>query len=110
MTCAGRQRPYRVCGEGARTLLLLPGGELVNDLGFDLADALARRFRAVYPAYPRADALADLADGIAAILAAENAPSVWILGSSFRGAVAQCMVRRHPYRITRLILSNTGVP
>lgn len=110
LTCGGRQWQYRVCGEGARTLLLLPGGELVNDLGFDLADALARRFRVVYPAYPRADALADLADGIDAILTAENAPSVWVIGTSFGGAVAQCMVRRHPERIARLILSNTGVP
>jgi pimeloyl-ACP methyl ester carboxylesterase len=110
LTFGGLQWHYRTCGEGARTLLLLPGGELVNDVGFDLAGALARRFRIVYPAYPRAAALADLADGIAAILTAENAPSAWVLGASFGGAVAQCLVRRHPERITRLILSNTGVP
>jgi pimeloyl-ACP methyl ester carboxylesterase len=110
LTVGGRQWHYRICGEGARTLLLLPGGELVNDLGFDLASALALRFRIVYPAYPRADALADLADGIAAILTVEKAPSVWVLGVSFGGAVAQCLVRRHPEKIERLILSNTGVP
>jgi pimeloyl-ACP methyl ester carboxylesterase len=110
LTSGGREWHYRICGEGTRILLLLPGGELVNDLGFDLAVALAPRFRIVYPAYPRADTLADLADGIAAILTAENAPSVWVLGASFGGAVTQCMVRRHPERIGRLILSNTGVP
>jgi pimeloyl-ACP methyl ester carboxylesterase len=110
LTCGGRQWHYRIFGKGTQTLVLLPGGELVNDLGFDLAGALGQRFRIVYPAYPRADALADLADGIDAILTAENAPSVWILGTSFGGAVAQCLVRRHPRRIERLILSNTGVP
>lgn len=110
LTVSGRQWQYRICGEGTRTLLLLPGGELVNDLGFDLAGALAGRFRIVYPAYPRADALADLADGIAAILTAEQAPCVWVLGASFGGAVAQCLVRRYPERVARLILSNTGVP
>jgi pimeloyl-ACP methyl ester carboxylesterase len=110
LTFDGRQWHYRICGEGTRTLLLLPGGELVNDLGFDLAGALGQRFRVLYPAYPRADVLADLADGIAAILTAENAPTVQVLGASFGGAVAQCLVRRHPERITRLILSNTGVP
>src|ERR1700728_3782346 len=110
LTFGGRQWHYRICGEGTRILLLLPGGELVNDLGFDLAGALAQRFRIVYPAYPRADALADLADGIAAILTAENAPSVWVLGASFGCAVTPCMGVRHPEGIGRLILSNTGVP
>ena len=75
-----------------------------------LAAALAPRFRVVYPAYPRVQSLDDLADGIAAILAAENIARASVLGASFGGAVAQCMVRRHPDRIERLILSNTGVP
>jgi pimeloyl-ACP methyl ester carboxylesterase len=111
MLTAGRAEwRYRICGEGARPLLMLPGGELVNDLGFDLVNALAPRFRIVYPAYPRVDALADLADGIAAILEAENMPRTLALGTSFGGAVAQCLVRRHPDKFERLILSNCGVP
>lgn len=101
---------YRVCGESSRALLLLPGGELVNDLNFDLVDALAPRFRILYPAYPQADALTDLADGAVAILDAESVASTTVLGISFGGAVAQCLVRRHPARIGRLILSNCGVP
>jgi pimeloyl-ACP methyl ester carboxylesterase len=107
---SGVQWKYRICGVGTRALLMLPGGELVNDMGFDLAAALAPRFRVVYPAYPRVQSLDDLADGIAAILAAENIARASVLGASFGGAVAQCMVRRHPDRIERLILSNTGVP
>jgi pimeloyl-ACP methyl ester carboxylesterase len=107
---SGVEWKYRICGAGPRTLLLLPGGEMVNDMGFDLVAALAPRFRIIYPAYPRARSLDDLADGVAAILAAGNIPPVSVLGASFGGAVAQCMVRRHPDRIERLILSNTGVP
>lgn len=106
----GVEWKYRMCGAGARTLLMLPGGELVNDLGFDLVAALAPRFRIVYPAYPRVDSLDDLADGVAAILAAENSGRATVLGASFGGAVAQSMIRRHPESIERLILSNTGVP
>src|ERR1039458_5029022 len=101
---------YRICGAGTRALLILPGGELVNDMGFDLVAALAPRFCIVYPAYPRVESLDDLADGIAAILNAENIARTSVLGASFGGAVAQCMIRRHPDRIERLILSNTGVP
>jgi len=110
LAVAGVQWKYRICGEGLRTLLLLPGGELVNDMGFDLAAALAPRFRILYPAYPRVESLDSLADGIAAILDAEKIVRMWVLGASFGGAVAQCLVRRHPDRIERLILSNTGVP
>jgi pimeloyl-ACP methyl ester carboxylesterase len=110
LTLAGAEWQYRVCGQATRPLLLLPGGELVNDMGFDLVAALAPQFRIVYPAYPRVRSLDDLADGIAAILTAEKMERVTVLGASFGGAVAQCLIRRHPGRIERLILSNTGVP
>jgi pimeloyl-ACP methyl ester carboxylesterase len=110
LAVGGVEWKYRVGGEGERTLLMLPGGELVNDMGFDLAAAVAPRFRIVYPAYPRVRSLDDLADGVAAILTAEDTPRVTVLGASFGGAVAQCMVRRHPAKMERLILSNTGVP
>ncbi len=110
LTVGGAVWKYRICGDGAQPLLLLPGGELVNDMGFDLVRALAPRFRIVYPAYPRVQSLDDLADGVAAILQAESIARVWVLAASFGGAVAQCMVRRHPDKIERLVLSNTGVP
>jgi pimeloyl-ACP methyl ester carboxylesterase len=110
LAVAGVEWKYRICGAGERSLLILPGGELVNDMGFDLVAALAPRFRMVYPAYPRVRSLDDLADGIAAILGTENMAHITVLGASFGGAVAQCLIRRHPERIDRLILSNTGVP
>jgi pimeloyl-ACP methyl ester carboxylesterase len=110
LAVSGAAWRYRICGAGARPLLMLPGGELVNDMGFDLVAALAPRFRIVYPAYPRVESLDQLADGIAAILDAENIARTTVLGASFGGAAAQCMVRRHPQRIDHLILSNTGVP
>ena len=110
LTVAGVAWEYRICGAGERALLMLPGGELVNDMGFDLVAALAPRFHIVYPAYPRVESLDDLANGVTAILDAENIASISVLGASFGGAVAQCMVRRHPQKIERLILSNTGVP
>jgi len=110
LAVAGAAWSYRICGEGERTLLMPPGGELVNDMGFDLAGTLAQRYRVVYPAYPRVTTLEGLADGIAAILEAEGCAPATVLGASFGGAVAQCLVRRHPDKVARLILSNTGVP
>ena len=110
LTVAGKTWKYRICGAGPHALLMPPGGELVNDLGFDLAAALAPRYRMVYPAYPIAHTLDELADGVAAILDAEQIAQTAVLGASFGGAVSQVLVRRHPAKVDRLILSNTGVP
>jgi pimeloyl-ACP methyl ester carboxylesterase len=101
---------YRDFGAGTRTFLALPGGELVNDLGFEFALAIGETHRVIYPAYPRTSSIEELADGLRAILDAERIVAVAVLGASFGGAVAQVFVRRHPARVTALILSNTGVP
>lgn len=101
---------YRVLGTAARVLLAIPGGELVNDLGFEFALAISDTNRVVYPAYPRVSSIEELADGLCAILDAEKIERAAILGASFGGSVAQVSVRRHPGRISALILSNTGVP
>jgi len=61
---------YRVFGTGAKTFLAIPGGELVNDLGFELA--IGETHRVVYPAYPRASSIEELADGLRMILDAEG--------------------------------------
>jgi pimeloyl-ACP methyl ester carboxylesterase len=101
---------YRCFGTGIRTILLLPGGELVNDLGFSFALSLSQDYRILYPAYPRAESLEELADGLVAILDREGVVRASLLGASFGGAVAQVFVRRHRDRVRDLILSNTGVP
>jgi pimeloyl-ACP methyl ester carboxylesterase len=101
---------YRAFGNSEQPLLLLPGGELVDDLGFEFGLAISEDHRVIYPAYPRASSMEELTDGLIAILDAESIGQVDILGASFGGAVAQVFVRRHPDRTRNLVLSNTGVP
>jgi len=101
---------YRVLGTASRALLTIPGGELVNDLGFEFALAISDTHRVVYPAYPRVSSIEELADGLCAILDAEKIRQAAILAASFGGSVAQVCVRRHAERISALILSNTAVP
>jgi pimeloyl-ACP methyl ester carboxylesterase len=101
---------YRVIGSAASALLVIPGGELVNDTGFEFALAMRGCRRVVYPAYPRVDSMEQLAGGLRAILDAEKISQTAILGASFGGALAQVFVRKYPERISHLILSNTGVP
>jgi pimeloyl-ACP methyl ester carboxylesterase len=101
---------YRDLGAGPLTLLVLPGGELVNDLGFEFALAMSGCCRVIYPAYPRVGSMEELASGLRAVLDAEQVEQAAILGASFGGALAQVFVCRHPERISHLLLSNCGVP
>jgi pimeloyl-ACP methyl ester carboxylesterase len=101
---------YRVVGTASPALLAVPGGELVNDLGFEFALAISGCRRIIYPAYPRVDSIEALASGLSAVLDAEKISQAAILGASFGGALAQVFVRKYPERVSHLILSNTGVP
>jgi pimeloyl-ACP methyl ester carboxylesterase len=101
---------YMTGGSGARTVLLPPGGTRLPDMYLLLIEALERDFRVLAPAYPAGAGIAGLADGLAAILDAEGVRHADVVGSSFGGFVAQVFVRRHPERVRRLVLANTGSP
>lgn len=101
---------YLVCGRGAETLLFLPGGLRVAEVGFELITALEPGYRVIAPTYPAVRTLAPLVEGLARILDAEGARRVAVLGASYGGAIAQAFVRRYPERVDKLILANTGVP
>jgi pimeloyl-ACP methyl ester carboxylesterase len=101
---------YLAGGSGGQTVLLPAGGTRLPDMYVLLIEALERDFRVIAPAYPAGAGLIGLADGLAAILDAEGVRQADVLGSSFGGFVAQTFVRRHPGRVRRLVLANTGSP
>jgi pimeloyl-ACP methyl ester carboxylesterase len=101
---------YLVGGQGERPHLLPAGGTRVPDMYLLLFEALEPVFRIVAPAYLPVPTMAALVAGVAAVLDAEGIGQADVLGSSFGGFVAQCFVRRHPARVRRLVLANTGVP
>src|SRR5450631_4142449 len=86
---------YRILGTASPVLVVIPGGELVNDLGFEFALAMSGACRVVYPGYPRVDSIGELADGLRTVLDAENIGQAAILGASFGGSVAQIFVRKY---------------
>ncbi|CAN7186812.1 alpha/beta hydrolase [Arthrobacter sp. LjRoot78] len=101
---------YLSGGSGEQTVLLPAGGTRMPDMYLLLIEALERDFRVLAPAYPAGAGIAGLADGLAAILDAEGVNQADVLGSSFGGFVAQTFARRHPERVRRLVLANTGSP
>jgi pimeloyl-ACP methyl ester carboxylesterase len=101
---------YRMGGvKNASTVLVLPGATLVPDPFFVVIESLGGRYQVIAPAYPPARSMAELVAGVTAILDAERIPSAHVVGSSFGGYIAQCLVRAHPERVKTLVLAQTGV-
>ncbi|HEU5099388.1 MAG TPA: alpha/beta hydrolase, partial [Roseiflexaceae bacterium] len=72
---------------------------------------LEPRYRVLAPTYPDTIAtMAELVDGLAKLIRAEQIERLHVVGGSYSGLVAQCLVRRHPELIDKLVLSDTGVP
>lgn len=102
---------YLACGGGDEVMVLLPGGFGAASTAFRYALALGKTYRVFSFSYPAAHTTAAaLADGVAAVLAAEGVRHAHVLGGSYSGAVAQVLLRRHPALVSSLILSHTTPP
>lgn len=109
-SCEGRRWRYRVGGtSGGPPVLVLTGATTVPDPLFVIIADLGRRYRVIAPAYPAATHVDELVDGVGAVLDAEHVTTAHVVGSSFGGYVAQCLVRAYPDRVDSLVLAQTGV-
>lgn len=100
---------YMAGGHGERTLLLLPGGAMVPDQYFELISALEAEYRVIALAYPPISTMAELEDGVVAIMDAEGVARAMLFGSGPGGYLAQCFIRHNPDCVDRLILAHTGI-
>jgi pimeloyl-ACP methyl ester carboxylesterase len=101
---------YLDSGEGQETILLLVGGLRMADAGFNAILRLEKEFRVITPSYPPVETMAELADGLAAILHAEQIDKAHVMGGSFGGMVAQRFIHHYPYLVEKLVLSSTAIP
>jgi pimeloyl-ACP methyl ester carboxylesterase len=101
---------YLFGGQGAETLLLLPGGERIGDVAFPLMQQFEPEHRCLYPSYPPCSRMGALVDGLVALLDRLAIAQVILFAASFGGDVGQCFVRKYPDRVSKLILLNTGIP
>ncbi len=86
-------------------LVLLPGALL--EPSEELLRRLGASRRVIALTYPDATRMTDLTDAIAGQLAEAGIERAAVLGSSYGGWVAQCLARRHPELVRRLILLHT---
>lgn len=96
--------------QGEAPLLWLVGGLRVADAAYKSLPLLADAHRIIAPDYAPVDTMAAMADGLVAVLDAAGVEQAHVLSGSFGGMIAQVLVRRHPQRVGRLVLSTTAAP
>jgi pimeloyl-ACP methyl ester carboxylesterase len=101
---------YLAGGQGEETLVLLTGGLNSSEVWFQIMTGFEKTHRVLSIRYPSIATVAELVEGIAAILDAEHIERAHLLGESLGGMVAQCLVRRYPGRVDSLILASTAAP
>jgi pimeloyl-ACP methyl ester carboxylesterase len=101
---------YYVGGTGEAVILRLTGALGLAEFSFQQIGLFERQFRVITPDYPAARSLADVTDGLVAILDAERVARAHVSGGSFGGMLAQALVRHAPGRVASLVLSHTGAP
>jgi pimeloyl-ACP methyl ester carboxylesterase len=107
----GHEWAYIQRGSGAQAVLILPGGLAVAETAFRYVQRLEARYRVLAPTYPETImTIAQLVDGLAKLLQAEQIARIHVVGGSYSGLVAQCFVRHAPAVVEKLVLSDTGVP
>jgi pimeloyl-ACP methyl ester carboxylesterase len=100
---------YLDSGAGDEIILLLVGGLRMADAAYRNIPMLDDDFRVITPSYPALNTMSALADGLAAILDHEGISAAHVLAGSFGGMLAQVFIRRHPQKVSKLILSTTAV-
>lgn len=110
-TIDGHEWAYMQRGSGAQAVLILPGGLAVAETAFRYIQRLETRYRVLAPTYPETIVtMAQLVQGLAKLLEAEQIARVHVVGGSYSGLVAQCFLRHAPASVETQVLADTGVP
>jgi pimeloyl-ACP methyl ester carboxylesterase len=106
----GVEWSYYTGGDAGEVLLRLTGALGLAEFSFQQIRLFERQFRVIAPDYPAVGSLAEMIDGLVAILDAEGVGRAHVSGGSFGGLLAQVLVRHAPERVASLVLSHTGAP
>lgn len=111
ITVGGTVWEYIATGRGPESLLILPGLLGSGETSFQHMGLLEREYRVIAPSYPATiTGVTQLLDGLRGILDAEQIVQAHVLGESHGGLVAECLARRYPRRLGKLILAQVRPP
>ena len=110
LAVAGKTWEYTILGQGEGTVLFLHGMTGAYDIWWQVMAALAPDYRVLSLTYPAVGSLAGMAEGVTAVLDAENIESVNLVGSSLGGYFTQYLVANFPERVETAVFANTFPP
>lgn len=103
---------YIACGQGSKTLLLLPGALMKADMWFQTILAFEDKYRILSPdnyVFHDTFVMQDICRAHAAILDAEGVPQATVIGISGGGGVAQFFLQTYPDRVEHVVFSHCGI-
>ncbi|MBA2680757.1 MAG: alpha/beta hydrolase [Ktedonobacteraceae bacterium] len=102
---------YFSSGYGNETLLLLPGVHGRGEAAFQHILRFEQGYRVISPSYPSSvTTIEQIITGLASILQAERIKMVYVVGGSYSGMIAQCLVRSLPEQVKMVVLDHTSPP
>ena len=102
---------YFSSGYGNEALLLLPGVHGRGEVAFQHILRFEQAYRVISPNYPTSvTTIAQMIAGLASILRAEGVKTIYVVGGSYSGMIAQCLVRRYPEQVRMIVLDHTSPP
>lgn len=100
---------YILCGEGSATLLILGGAMSTVETSRSLIGSMEETYRVLAPAYPIYEQMGHFVDGLERLLELEGLLQVHVYGHSLGAGIGHVLIRRHPDRVDKLILSSFGL-
>lgn len=105
----GVEWTYILCGEGPETVLILGGAMSTAETSRSLILSLEDDYRVLAPGYPAYKTLAAFLDGLVKLLDLERIERVHAYGHSLGAGLCHALIRCHPDRVSKLILSSFGL-
>lgn len=106
---AGKTWEYTTFGEG-EPILFLHGMTGAYDIWWQVMENLANDYQVISLTYPPVDSLAGMAEGVTAVLDAEQIETVNLVGSSLGGYFTQYLLTTMPDRVETAVFANTFPP
>lgn len=108
VSLSGIKWNYIDSGPGKPPLFIPAGGTSITEVSFLSLEHFAQHFRVISPDYPPIEELDVLFSGFMDLLDHLGVGQFYAMGGSYGGWMVQSLVRQHPDRISKLVITAVG--